>query len=632
MLQSTVGYAKARAAELGKAIDFSLTTNATLLKPEVIEFLAEHNFGVTISIDGPPDLQNKFRVFQNGAGSYELVVPKIKALLARHRSRPIGARVTLTRETLDVRRIYDHLTHEIGFWEVGFAPVTAAPGRAHAFGDEGFEYVLAQFRDLANDYRDAALAGRHHGFSNVRETLQEIHKGASKAWPCGAGFGLLGVSTAGDVNLCHRFAGSDEHKLGTVRDGIDREVQRGFLESHHVATKTDCQTCWARPLCAGGCYHEAHTRYGTTDAAQPALLRLDSRLDRHLSPDLRRDRAAATRRFSISSRTAMKHLSPVNAKATASRAGARGAPPVAPKLAARNARERRRDDRCRRPSAAAAAAAGPAHSARLLDAVLAGLGGGPHRRHRRALPAGRARSVRLPPRLLLAGAGARPAEPRARLDEEVRGGPERLAQDRHHLPVSERDASRRSSHDCGVDAGRSALGCWRSRHRLPRPARHAGRQAAPSAGTGTIYVSTYKGVIDEIDEATEKLIARDSGQERHPGPRDASRTTGPGLYVRDVDLREGRDHRSREAHHARHVHADRGHDQDAHLEPAARSARQVPDPRRSRTTPSQATAGRSGRRRSCSTTWRRRRSRGRFPGRKARSARASASSSRRTAS
>jgi uncharacterized protein len=103
----------------------------------------------------------------------------------------------------------------------------------------------------------------------VRETLQEIHKGASKAWPCGAGFGLLGVSTSGDVNLCHRFAGSDEHKLGTVRDGIDREAQRAFLDAHHVASKTDCQTCWARPLCAGGCYHEAHTRYGTTN--QPNL-------------------------------------------------------------------------------------------------------------------------------------------------------------------------------------------------------------------------------------------------------------------------------------------------------------------------------------------------------------------------
>jgi uncharacterized protein len=98
----------------------------------------------------------------------------------------------------------------------------------------------------------------------VKETLEELHKGVSKAFPCGAGLGLLGVATDGDVALCHRFAGSDAHKLGTVADGIDRGAQRAFLESHHIANKTDCSTCWARPLCSGGCYHEAHTRYGET--------------------------------------------------------------------------------------------------------------------------------------------------------------------------------------------------------------------------------------------------------------------------------------------------------------------------------------------------------------------------------
>ena len=44
--------------------------------------------GVTISIDGPEEMQDKFRVFNNGAGSYAMAAPKIKALLARHRSRP----------------------------------------------------------------------------------------------------------------------------------------------------------------------------------------------------------------------------------------------------------------------------------------------------------------------------------------------------------------------------------------------------------------------------------------------------------------------------------------------------------------------------------------------------------------
>jgi uncharacterized protein len=264
VLKSTVAYARRRAAEVGKTVDFSLTTNATLLQPEMIDFLADNDIGVTISMDGPRELQNKFRVFHNGSGSYDIVAPKIKALLQRHRSRPIGARVTLTSETLDVTRIYRHLTEEFGFWEVGFAPVTTSPNQTYAISDGGFDRMLAQFNELAYEFQEHVAMNRHHGFSNIKDTLEEIHKGVSKAYPCGAGLGLLGVSTDGDVAVCHRFAGSDAHKLGTVQTGIDRAAQQEFLEHHHINDKTDCHTCWARPICAGGCYHEAHVRYGTT--------------------------------------------------------------------------------------------------------------------------------------------------------------------------------------------------------------------------------------------------------------------------------------------------------------------------------------------------------------------------------
>lgn len=264
VLKSTVAYARQRAADVGKTVDFSLTTNATLLQPEIIDFLADNEIGVTISMDGPRELQNKFRVFHNGAGSYDIVAPKIKALLQRHRSRPIGARVTLTSDTLDVTRIYRHLTEEFGFWEVGFAPVTTSPDQKYAISDHGFDRMLGQFRELAHEFQEHVAVNRHHGFSNIKDTLEEIHKGVSKAYPCGAGLGLMGVSTDGDVAVCHRFAGSDHHKLGSVKDGIDRAAQQEFLEHHHINDKTDCHTCWARPICAGGCYHEAHVRYGTT--------------------------------------------------------------------------------------------------------------------------------------------------------------------------------------------------------------------------------------------------------------------------------------------------------------------------------------------------------------------------------
>ena len=267
VLQQTVAYARRRAAEEGKRIEFSLTTNATLLRPEIIEWLADNQIGVTISIDGPKEVQDGLRVFHNGKGTYDVVQPKIKELLRVHRTRPIGARVTLTQKNMDVLEIFRHLTEDMGFWEVGLAPVTTQDQRDYAITPEGKDSMLSQFEVLAQEWLQCALRDEHHGFSNVKDTLEEIHKGVSKAYGCGAGLGLMGVATDGDVALCHRFAGSPEHKIGSVTEGIDRDVQNKFLEDHHIASKTDCHTCWARPICSGGCYHEAHVQYGESSHA-----------------------------------------------------------------------------------------------------------------------------------------------------------------------------------------------------------------------------------------------------------------------------------------------------------------------------------------------------------------------------
>jgi uncharacterized protein len=265
VLKQALAYARERAQAVGKEVDVSMTTNATLLRDEVVEWMIENQVGVTVSIDGAREQQDRFRVFKNGMGSYDVVLPRIKELLARHRARPIGARVTLTRQNLDVVGIFQHLTQEIGFWEVGFAPVTTSNQRDYAIRDEGFNHMLGQFQQLAGDFLEHALLNRHHGFSNVKDTLEEIHKGMSKAYPCGAGLGLMGVATDGDVALCHRFAGSEQHRIGSVFEGVSQVKQDDFLARHHIDSKTDCRTCWARPICAGGCYHEAHTRYGSTE-------------------------------------------------------------------------------------------------------------------------------------------------------------------------------------------------------------------------------------------------------------------------------------------------------------------------------------------------------------------------------
>jgi uncharacterized protein len=268
VMRSTVEYAKRRGAELSKRIEFSVTTNATLLTEEIVDFLSENRVGVTVSIDGDQELNDRMRVFHDGRGSYSVIAPKIRNLLHRHRTNSIGARVTLTSQVNDVKRIYRHLTTELGFDSVGFSPATASPDRLYHIGTRKMDNILDSFSELAWEYRDYAVAGRQHGFTNVSDTLKELHSGVSKAYPCGAGVGLLGVGTAGDISLCHRFADAPVGKMGHVKNGgVDHEARREFLNTHHIGARYDCHTCWARPVCSGGCFHESYIHYGRTSAA-----------------------------------------------------------------------------------------------------------------------------------------------------------------------------------------------------------------------------------------------------------------------------------------------------------------------------------------------------------------------------
>ncbi len=264
LLKQVVAYASERASAEGRHIDFSLTTNATLLTPAIIEFLSENRIGVTVSMDGPKEMHDHLRVFSNGRGSYDIIEPKVRALIQNHRTRPITARVTLTAGVSDVVKIFRHLKQDLGFHEVGFAPVTSSPNQLYTIGHQGMDHVLDQFHALADEYLEYALRGEAHGFSNVSDTLAELCQGVNKSHPCGAGLGLLGVGPSGDIAPCHRFVDSDQHALGNIATGIDKAKQSDFLKRGHIDSKYDCHTCWARPLCAGGCHHEAFVRYGDT--------------------------------------------------------------------------------------------------------------------------------------------------------------------------------------------------------------------------------------------------------------------------------------------------------------------------------------------------------------------------------
>ncbi|HEV7135261.1 MAG TPA: quinohemoprotein amine dehydrogenase maturation protein [Steroidobacteraceae bacterium] len=262
LIRQVVDYAKGRAQELGKKVDFSLTTNATLLTEELIGYFDAHRFGLSISMDGPQVVHDRNRRTVGGRGTYDVVARKARMLLARYRSKPIGARVTLTAGTTEVEAIHEHLRDGLGFHEVGYAPVTAGEKAGHALSEAELAEVYEGFERLGNQYLAAALAGRNNGFSNMHQLMTDLHEGRRKALPCGAGVGLLAVDHQGGLNLCHRFTGSELPTFGDTEHGIATERLGAFLDRAADRSGTHCETCRIRNLCAGGCYHESWVRYG----------------------------------------------------------------------------------------------------------------------------------------------------------------------------------------------------------------------------------------------------------------------------------------------------------------------------------------------------------------------------------
>lgn len=262
LIRQLVAYAEPRAAEVGKVVDFSLTTNGTLLNEEMIDWFNEHRFALTVSMDGPKVMHDKNRITVGGQGTYEVVARKVKMLLSRYTARPVGTRVTLTRGVTDVISIHDHLKYDLGFAEVGFGPATSGPVSSFNLDNDSLKQVFEDMKTLGRRYVEAACQGENIGFSNMHQLLTDIAQGTKKAVPCGAGLGLLAVDKEGDLHLCHRFVGSDQPTYGNVERGIDVPKLAAFIEGAQDRSQFGCKTCRIRSICAGGCYHESYARQG----------------------------------------------------------------------------------------------------------------------------------------------------------------------------------------------------------------------------------------------------------------------------------------------------------------------------------------------------------------------------------
>ena len=254
-LRKTTEYAAEQASKKGIKVNFSLTSNGTLMREEDASFFEEYGFAVTISLDGSKEVHNQLRPMKNGAGSFDTIIKKIQPLLALQKNMQVSVRATVTPEEVNLAQALDDFI-DMGFHSVGFSPLLRSSNGKNEMSKTDLERLLSGMIECGLKFEQAVLQGKRYPFLNMVNALKEISKGTHRPYPCGAGAGYMGVSAEGDLFACHRFVNDDEGKMGNLTTGIDSDLQNSWLKTRHVHQQSPCGSCWARYLCGGSCHHE----------------------------------------------------------------------------------------------------------------------------------------------------------------------------------------------------------------------------------------------------------------------------------------------------------------------------------------------------------------------------------------
>lgn len=253
-VKEIIKYARENEKDWKKNIRFTMTTNATLLNDEMMDFMDKEMGNIILSLDGRQSVNDNVRIKIDGSGSYNDIIPNIKKMIEkRTKGKMYYVRGTFTRANKDFYEDVMAMVNE-GFDEVSIEPVVLEKGHALALREEDLPEIMDNYDKLYEEMVKRKRSGE--GEFNFYHFNVDLNGGPcvyKRISGCGAGFEYVAITPQGDVYPCHQFVGKEEYKLGTIYDDTYNSDLGKEFKKAHIYNKPKCRDCWARFYCSGGC-------------------------------------------------------------------------------------------------------------------------------------------------------------------------------------------------------------------------------------------------------------------------------------------------------------------------------------------------------------------------------------------
>lgn len=263
VVKELVHYGRSIEKERNKHFRFTLTTNGMLITDEVIDFCNKEMDNIVLSLDGRKEVHDNMRPLRGGQPSFDKLLPKIKKFADSREAlgKEYYVRGTYTHFNLDFAKDVLYLA-DLGFKEISVEPVVAPPEMPYAIKEEDIPVLIEQYDILEEEMLKRRGTEKDFNFYHFMIDLSGGPCVYKRLTGCGSGTEYLAVTPEGDFYPCHQFVGETDFLMGNVNDGIVNTSLREKFSHSNVYDKKECNDCFSRYYCSGGCAANAYHATG----------------------------------------------------------------------------------------------------------------------------------------------------------------------------------------------------------------------------------------------------------------------------------------------------------------------------------------------------------------------------------